>query len=165
MPSFDVVSKLSLHEVENAVSQAQKELTTRYDFQGTQSSVTLGADKGSALLQSSSEERLSAAYEVLLTRLAKRGVSLRSIEPGKVEHGGLNVVRQNVVFRQGIPAEKAKELIALLKREKRKVTASIQGDQLRVSGKNRDDLQDAIALMRGEQDRLQLELQFTNFRD
>lgn len=165
MPSFDVVSKLDFHEVENAVNQAHKELTTRYDFQGTKTQVTLAADRQSIQLQSNSKERLEAAYEVVLAKLAKRGVPLLAVQPGKQEQVGLGMMKQTLTFQQGIPVEKSKELIALLKEHKLKVQGSIQGDQMRVTGKSRDELQQAIALFKANADKLKLEMQFTNFRD
>lgn len=165
MPSFDVVSKLDLHEIENAVNQAQKELTTRYDFQGTKTSVALAPDRQSINLQSSNKDRLEAAYEVLLAKLSKRGVSLMAVQAGKQEQAGLGVMKQAITFQQGIPVEKSKELVALVKEHKLKVQASIQGDQLRVTGKSRDELQGAIALFKQHADRLKVDMQFTNFRE
>lgn len=165
MPSFDVVSKLDLHEIENAVNQAHKELTTRYDFQGTKTSVALAPDRQSINLQSSTKERLEAAYEVLLAKLSKRGVSLMAVVGGKQEQAGLGVMKQTITFQQGIPVEKSKELVALVKEHKLKVQASIQGDQLRVTGKSRDELQAAIALFKQSADKLKVDMQFTNFRE
>jgi len=165
MPSFDVISKLDPHEIENAVNQAHKELTTRYDFQGTKTKVTLAPDRESIQLESNSKERLEAAYEALLAKLAKRGVPLLAVIPGKQEQVGLGMMKQTLTFQQGIPVEKSKELIALLKEHKLKVQASIQGDQLRVTGKKRDDLQEAIALFKANGDRIKVEMQFTNFRE
>ncbi|MBJ6760951.1 YajQ family cyclic di-GMP-binding protein [Myxococcaceae bacterium JPH2] len=165
MPSFDVVSKIDLAELDNAVNQAKKELSTRYDFQGTQADIVLAPDQTSLTVKANSEDRVQAAKEVLLTRLAKRGISLHTLEYGTVEKTGLHNVKQPIKLQQGIPVEKSKELIKLLKDSKLKVQASIQADQLRVTGKNRDDLQEAMALFRREQDRLKLDMQFTNFRD
>lgn len=165
MPSFDIVSKINLQELDNAVNQTKKEISTRYDFQGTHTEVTLAEDKASLLLKSESEGRLDAAYEVLQSKLVKRGISLRSVTREEMETASLGHVKQLVKLQQGIPVEKAKDLIKVLKESKLKVTASIQADQLRVTGKNRDDLQSAISLCRQQQDTLKLELQFTNFRD
>src|SRR5687767_9666510 len=142
MPSFDVVSKINLSELENAVNQAKKELVTRYDFQGTKTELTLAEDKQSVLLKSSTEDRLDVAYEMLLGKLAKRGISLRHLSREAKDKAALGMVKQLVKLQQGIPVEKAKELIRLLKDSKIKAQGSIQGDELRVSGKNRDDLQD-----------------------
>ena len=165
MPSFDVVSRVDLQEVDNAVNQARKEVTTRFDFQGTKTELTLAADRASVELKSINADRLDAAYELLLTKLAKRGVPLRSVQPGEVDSAALGTVKRTVTFQQGIPGEKAKELVALLKENKLKAQGAIQADQLRVTGKSRDELQRAIALFRSAQDRLKLELQFVNFRD
>ncbi len=165
MPSFDVVSKIDIAELDNAVNQTKKELSTRYDFQGAQADIVVAPDHTALTIKANSEERVQAAKEVLLTRLAKRGISLRALEFGDIEKTGLSNVKQPIKLQQGIPVEKSKELIKLLKDAKLKVQASIQADQLRVTGKSRDELQGAIALFRKEQDRLQLDMQFTNFRD
>jgi uncharacterized protein YajQ (UPF0234 family) len=165
MPSFDVVSKIDLAELDNAVNQAKKELSTRYDFQGSNVDVLLAPDKTSLTVKANSEDRVQAAKEVLLSKLAKRGISLLALEYEPIEKSGLSVVKQTIRLQQGIPVEKSKELVKLLKDSKMKVQGSIQGDQLRVSGKNKDDLQAAIALFRKEQERLKLDMQFTNFRD
>jgi uncharacterized protein YajQ (UPF0234 family) len=165
MPSFDAVSKVDVQELDNAVNQARKEITTRYDFQGTHTELTLAEDRTTVLLKSSTEDRVQVTYEVLLNKLAKRGVSLRSITRGPMDSAALGTVKQTISIQQGITVEKSKELIKLLKDSKLKVQGSIQGDQLRVSGKNKDDLQKAISLMRQKQDGLEVELQFTNFRD
>ena len=165
MPSFDVVSKIDLAELDNAVTQAKKELSTRYDFQGAQADLVIAPDHTSITVKANTEERVQAAKEVLLVKLAKRNISLRALEYGDIEKTGLHNVKQPIKLQQGIPVEKAKELVKLLKESKLKVQASIQADQLRVTGKNKDDLQAAMALFRKEQDRLKLDMQFTNFRD
>jgi len=165
MPSFDVVSKIDLAELDNAVNQAKKEITTRYDFQGAQADIVLAPDKTSLTVKANSEDRVQTAKEVLLGKLAKRGISLLALEYEPIEKTGLSNCKQLIKLQQGIPVEKSKELVKLLKESKIKVQGSIQADQLRVTGKNRDDLQEAIALFRKEQDRLQLDMQFTNFRD
>jgi cyclic-di-GMP-binding protein len=165
MPSFDVVSKVDLQEVDNAVNNARKEITTRFDFQGTKTELELAPDRASILLRSTAEQRLDAAYDVFLNKAVKRGLSARSIERGDIEKIGMGMVKQTVTVKQGIGMEKAKDLSKVIKDSKLKVQASIQGDQLRVTGKNRDDLQSAIALIKQQQERLQLDLQFINFRD
>jgi cyclic-di-GMP-binding protein len=165
MPSFDVVSKVDLQEVDNAVNNARKEITTRFDFQGTRTELTLNEDRTSILLKSNSEPKLDAAYEVFLNKAVKRGLSARAIERGDPEQIGMGLVKQTITVKQGISAEKAKDLVKVTKESKLKVQASIQADQLRVTGKNRDDLQEAIALLRQQQERLSLDLQFINFRD
>jgi len=165
MPSFDVVSKINLAELDNALNQTKKEIQTRYDFQGTQTEVTAAEEKTAIFLKSSSEGRLQAAYDVLQSKLVKRGVSLRCLDPQELEKTSLGVAKQTILLLQGINAEKAKELIRVLKDSKVKVQGSIQGDQLRVSGKNKDDLQAAIKLLREQMDKVKLDLQFVNFRD
>lgn len=165
MPSFDVVSKVDLQEVDNAVNNARKEITTRFDFQGTKTDIELGPDRSTILLRSTAEQRLDAAYDVFLNKAVKRGLSARNIERGDVDKAGMGIVKQTVTVKQGINQEKAKDLVKVLKDSKMKVQASIQADQLRVTGKNRDDLQAAIALLKQQQERIQLDLQFINFRD
>jgi cyclic-di-GMP-binding protein len=165
MPSFDVVSKLNLQELDNAVQQTRKELLNRYDFQGTNTEVKLEDDQRTILIRTKDEQRAEAVRQVLLARLAKRNVSLRSLEIGKLESTGLGMVKQTLSLQQGIPVEKAKELIKVLKDSKLKAQASIQGDEMRVTGKNKDDLQAVIALFRSKQDEVKVDLQFTNFRD
>ncbi|NMO15827.1 YajQ family cyclic di-GMP-binding protein [Pyxidicoccus fallax] len=165
MPSFDVVSKIDIAELDNAVNQTKKEISTRYDFQGAQADVVLAPDHTFITVKANSEDRVQTAKEVLLAKLAKRGISLHALEYGDIEKTGLHNVKQVIKLQQGIPVEKSKELVKLLKDSKMKVQGSIQSDQLRVTGKNKDDLQAAIALFRKEQDRLKLDMQFTNFRD
>ncbi len=159
--SFDVVCKVDLDEVKNAVSQAMKEIGQRYDFKGSISKIEL-KDEKILVLTSDDEVKLRAVIDVLQSKLHKRGVSIRSMVYGKVEPAAKGTVRQEVTIQQGIPQEKAKGLIKVLKDSKIKAQASIQGDQLRVSGKNRDDLQEVIALFKKEDQGL--DLQFTNYR-
>jgi uncharacterized protein YajQ (UPF0234 family) len=165
MPSFDVVSKINMQELDNALNQTRKEIGSRYDFQGTQTEVILAEDQASLQLKANSQGRLQAAYDVLQGKLVKRGISLRVLQPGTIDPAALGHVKQQIKLQQGIPIEKAKELIKALKDSKLKVQGSIQGDQLRITGKSRDDLQSAMALLREQQDKLQLDMQFTNFRD
>ena len=159
--SFDVVCTVDLDEVKNAVSQAMKEIGQRYDFKGSISKIEL-KDEKILVLTSDDEVKLRAVIDVLQSKLHKRGVSIRSMVYGKVEPAAKGTVRQEVTIQQGIPQEKAKGLIKVLKDSKIKAQASIQGDQLRVSGKNRDDLQEVIALFKKEDQGL--DLQFTNYR-
>ena len=159
--TFDVVSKVDLDEVKNAVNQAMKEIGQRFDFKGSVSKIEL-KDDAQLVLTSDDEVRLRAVIDVLQGKLVKRGVSIRSMEFGKVEPAAKGTARQEVKILQGIPAEKAKGLVKALKDSKIKVQAAIQGDQLRVSGKNKDDLQEAIALLKKNDQGL--DLQFTNFR-
>jgi len=159
--SFDVVSKVDMDEVKNAVSQAMKEIGQRFDFKGSVSKIELKDDKV-LTLSSDDEVKLKAVIDVLQTKLHKRGVSIRSMEYGKIQPATKGTVRQEITIQQGIPQEKAKGLIKAIKDSKIKVQASIQGDQLRVSGKSRDDLQEVIALFK--KDDQGLDLQFTNYR-
>jgi len=153
--SFDVVCKVDLDEVKNALAQAMKEIGQRYDFKGSVSKIELKDDKV-LVLTSDDEVKLKAVIDVLQTKLHKRGVSIRSMEYGKIEPASKGTVRQDVTINQGIPIEKAKGLIKAVKDAKIKVQASIQGDQLRVSGKSRDDLQEVIALFKKDDQGLDL---------
>ena len=161
--SFDAVSKVDLAEVRNAVDQAMKEIGQRYDFKGSVSKIEV-KEQAALVLTSDDEVKLKAVVDVLQSKLHKRGVSIRSMEFGKVEPAAKGTVRQEVKINQGIPQEKAKALVASLKSSKIKVQAAIQADQLRVSGKDKDALQEAMALFRKEQDKLGIDLQFTNYR-
>jgi uncharacterized protein YajQ (UPF0234 family) len=163
MPSFDIVNQIDLQEVDNALNQASKEIAQRYDFKNTSTSVAFAEDRKSILIQANSEGRLQAAVDVLQSRLVKRGVSLKALTLGAMEPAAGGHVRQTATLQQGIPVEKGREIVKHLKESKLKVQTSIQGDQLRVSGKSRDELQSAIQLVR-EVD-VGLELQFVNFRD
>ncbi len=165
MPSFDVVSEVDMQELDNAVNNARKEIETRYDFRNTKTEINLGDDRKSVVLKSSSEDRLNAAVEVLDAKAIKRGISIRSFIAGKIEPAAGQTVRQVITVQQGSPQEKAKKIVARIKDSKLKVQAQIQGEQLRVTGKNKDDLQQAIALCRSMQDELALNMQFNNFRD
>jgi uncharacterized protein YajQ (UPF0234 family) len=159
--TFDVVSKVDMDEVKNAVAQATKEIGQRFDFKGSISRIEL-KDEGVLTLTSDDEVRLRAVIEVLQSKLVKRGVSIRAMEFGRIEAASKGSARQEVKILQGIAVEKAKGLVKTLKDSKLKVQASIQGDQLRVAGKNKDDLQDAMALLKKNDQGL--DLQFTNFR-
>ena len=165
MPSFDIVSKVSEPEVDNAFQQAKKEIDQRYDFKGTETTLAMlpPPEKG-IKLRSSTEPRLEAARHVLVEKLAKRGVALRGVKYGDLEHSG-KFVSQALTFVQGIEIEKAKAIVKAIKDSKLKVQGAIQGDSVRVSGKNRDDLQAAMQLARGKQDELKVDLMFENFRD
>lgn len=164
MPSFDVVSKVNLAELDNALQQAKKELESRYDFKGQKATIEKQPDN-SIFLKAVSEERVDALRELVLQKLARRGISLRNLDYGRIEASGHQAYKQTLKVIEGIPAEKAKKLAQAVRDSKIKVQASIQGDALRVTGKNRDDLQACIQLLRGQQDVLEVELQFNNFRD
>ncbi len=162
MPSFDVVSKIDMQEVDNAVNQSKKELATRYDFRGTETSIEQTPEPG-IVIRSSDKEHLSAAYKVLMEKMVKRNVSLKALDPKEPEPATKNTLRQLILLKQGISTEKGKELVKLIKDAKLKVQAQIQDEQVRVTGKNKDDLQATIRLLRGAD--VGLDLQFVNFRD
>jgi uncharacterized protein YajQ (UPF0234 family) len=162
MPSFDVVSEVDRQEVRNAVDQAQRELATRFDFKGTNSAIDQ-ADLA-LTMRSSTEDRLRAVRQVLEERLVKRGVSLKGLDYGKVEEAAGGTVRQGATLTVGISADKARELNAYIKKLGLKgIQSQTQGDQLRVSGKKRDDLQAVIAKLKDGD--FGIALQFNNFRD
>ncbi|MFO1518079.1 MAG: YajQ family cyclic di-GMP-binding protein [bacterium] len=161
MPSFDIVSELNRQEVDNAVNQANKEISTRYDFKHSKSEITL--DKEQLKLVSDDEHKMKAVIDVLQTKMVKRGVELNALEFGKVEPGAGGLVKCEVKLKSGIETEKAKEIVKALKDSKLKVNSQIQDKQVRVSGKSRDELQSAIAFVKGKD--FGLPLQFTNFRD
>jgi uncharacterized protein YajQ (UPF0234 family) len=158
--SFDVVSEVDLMEVSNAVQQAMKEIRQRFDFKGSVSDIAL--DKETLTLHSDDESRLKAVIDVLTTKLVKRGVSLKALEYGKIEPAAKGTVRQVVTIRRGIPAERAKEIVKFIKGTGIRVQAQIQESQVRVSGKNRDDLQAVIQSLKARD--FGLDLQFTNYR-
>ena len=160
--SFDIVSKVDVQEVRNAIDQAIKEIRQRFDLKDSKSEITLEEGDKEILLASANEYMLEAVKEILGQKLVKRGVSLKNVTWGKLEPAAGQSVRQKVSLQQGIPTEKAKEIVKLVKESKRKVQASIQGDNVRISGKDRDDLQAIIALLRGRD--LGVDLQFTNYR-
>jgi len=158
--SFDVVSTVDLQEVKNAIGQAMKEVVTRYDLKGTGSDISLQGEQ--IVVASSDEFKLKAVRDVLETRLVKRNVPLKALSFGTVEKALGGTTRQKVDLQKGIPSEKAREIVKLIKGTKLKVQAAIQGDQVRVSGKNKDDLQSVMRLLK-ETD-LGIDMQFTNYR-
>ncbi|MGB7265857.1 MAG: YajQ family cyclic di-GMP-binding protein, partial [Terracidiphilus sp.] len=148
-------------EVRNAIDQAMKEIRQRFDLKDTHSEVNMEGSE-SIQLASSNDYKLEAVKDILAQKLVKRGVSLKNLTYGKVEPAAGQSVRQKISLQQGIPVEKAKEIVRLVKDSKKKAQASIQGDVVRISGKDRDDLQAIIALLRGKD--FGVELQFTNYR-
>jgi uncharacterized protein YajQ (UPF0234 family) len=158
--SFDIVSSVDLQEVRNAVAQAEKEVATRYDLKKTGSKYEL-SDEGIGL-SAPDDFTLKAIREVLESRLVKRGVPLKALTYGAIEQALGGTVRQKAELQNGIPTDKAREIVKLVKGSKIKVQTAIQGDQLRVTGKNRDDLQSVIQLLK-ETD-LGIDMQFTNYR-
>ena len=162
MPSFDVVSEVDMQEVRNAVDQANREASTRFDFKGTDSSIEL-TDK-EVLLASSTEDRLRALYQVLQEKLVRREVSLKSFDAGKIEEGSRGSARQKLTIQAGISSDHAQKINKFLKDLGLKgVTSQTQGDPLRVTGKKRDDLQAVITACKAED--FGIPLQFNNFRD
>ncbi|MRR34336.1 YajQ family cyclic di-GMP-binding protein [bacterium] len=161
MPSFDIVSKVDMQEVDNAVNQAVKEIGQRYDFKGSKSEVTL--EKDSIKILADDDFRLKAIVDILQSKFIKRAISPKALQYGKAETASGGMVRQIVTIQQGISKEKGKEVVAVIKEAKLKVQGQIQDDQVRVTGKNRDDLQEAIRTLKGKD--LGIELQFVNFRD
>ena len=159
--SFDVVSKVDLQEVKNAIDQASKEVHTRFDLKDTKSTIQLEGDEN-IQLASASEYSLQAVIEILSQRMVKRGISLKNLEYEKIEPASNSSVRQKIKLVQGIPSEKAKIIVAAIKDSKKKAQASIQGDTVRVVSKDRDVLQEVMTLLRGKD--IGVELQFTNFR-
>ncbi len=158
--SFDIVSTVDMQEVRNAIAQSGKELVTRYDLKNSGSKVDLV--DGAIVLTAPDDYKLKAVRDVLEGRLVKRGIPLKALTFGTVEQALGGTTRQKVELQNGIPTEKAREIVKLVKGSKRKVQTAIQGDQLRVTGKNRDDLQAVIELLK-ETD-LGIDMQFTNYR-
>ncbi len=158
--SFDIVCKIDMQEVTNALDQARREIETRYDLKGSKNEVT--QEKNEITITSADEMKLKAVVDILQSRLHKRGVPLKALTYGTVETASGGTLRQKITLQQGIPVEKAREIVRLIKDSKVRVQAAIQEDQVRVAGKNRDDLQKIIALVK-EKD-LGIALQFTNYR-
>ena len=147
--TFDIVSKIDLQEVSNAIQQAMKEVTTRFDLKDSKSNIEMEG-KDAIVLHSADDYKLKAVNDILQQKLVKRGVSLKGLTYGPVEPAAGGTVKQKITMQQGIPIEKAREIVKLVKDSKKKVQASIQGDLVRVSGKDRDTLQEIIALLRSQ---------------
>ncbi len=158
--SFDIACKIDMQEVTNALDQARREIETRYDLKGSKNELTL--EKTDITVTAADDMKLKAVVDILQSRLHKRGVPLKALTYGTVEQASGGVLRQKISLQQGIPIEKAREIVRVIKDTKLKVQAAIQADQVRVSGKNRDDLQKVIALLRDKD--LGIALQFTNYR-
>lgn len=161
MPSFDIVSEVNSMEIENAVNQAKKELANRFDFKGSKAEIVL--EKHEIKLTAEDKFKITALEEMVLGKLAKRDVSLKNIERLDPDISPLGHARQIIKIKNGIESEVAKDITAFIRASKIKVTAQIQGQEVRVNGKNRDDLQAAIAALRGHD--FPVALQFQNFRD
>jgi uncharacterized protein YajQ (UPF0234 family) len=159
--TFDIVSKVDLQEVSNAIQNALKEVHTRFDLKNTKSDIQIEG-KEAIVLSSADEYKLKAVNDILQSKLVKRGVPLKALSYKEIETAAGSTVRQRITMQQGIPTEKAKEIVRIIKDSKKKVQASIQGDMVRVSGKDRDALQEIIALLR--QRDFGIDMQFTNYR-
>lgn len=159
--TFDIVSKVDLQEVSNAIQNALKEVHTRFDLKDSKSDIQMEG-KDAIILSSVDEYKLKAVNDILQSKLVKRNVPIKSLTYGTVEAAAGSTVRQKVTMQQGIPTEKAKEIVKVIKDSKKKVQASIQGDTVRVSGKDRDALQETIALLKGRD--FGIDMQFTNYR-
>jgi uncharacterized protein YajQ (UPF0234 family) len=160
--TFDVVSKIELPEVSNAIQQALKEILQRYDLKNSRSSIELIEKENKILLQSQDEFKLKAVVEILEQKMVRRKVPLKGLTYGPVTPAAGSTVRQEISLQQGIPIEKAREIVRTIKDSKKKVQASIQGDFVRVAGKDRDVLQDVIQLLRASD--FGIDMQFTNYR-
>jgi cyclic-di-GMP-binding protein len=158
--SFDIACKIDLQEVDNAVNQARREIETRYDLKGSKNEIAY--DKAQLTVLSADEMKLRAVIDILQSKLHKRGVPLKALSFGNVESAAGGAVRQRIALQQGIPPDKAREIVRLIKDTKLKVQAAIQEDQVRVSGKNKDDLQKIIGIIRDRD--LGIAVQFTNYR-
>jgi uncharacterized protein YajQ (UPF0234 family) len=158
--SFDIVCKIEMQEVTNALDQARREVETRYDLKGTRNEIAL--EKTDIVVTTADEMKLKAVVDILQSKLHKRGVPLKALSYGKVEAAAGSTFRQRIGLQQGIPIEKAREIVRLVKDTKLRVQAAIQDQQVRVTGKNKDDLQKIIALLR--QNDLGIAVQFTNYR-
>ncbi len=158
--SFDIVSKIEMQEIDNTVNQTLSEVKTRYDFKGTKTEIKL--EDETLMIISDDEYRLNSVTDILMQKAHKRGISPKAFDLGKIENASGNTVRQKVKLRQGVDAENAKKINIAIRDSKIKVKTQIQGDQIRVSGKDRDELQSIIQLIRSLD--LPIELQFINFR-
>ena len=160
MPTFDIISKFDTHEVKNAIDQANKEVATRFDFKGSNSSFELTDDK--LVMISESAFQLQQMFSVVCSKLSRRGVDVGCMEVGDAKGSG-KMMRQEITLKQGLDTLLAKKIVKLIKDKKLKVQAAIQGDKVRVTGKKRDDLQEVIQMLRDE--KLEMPLQYDNFRD
>ena len=161
--SFDVTTGVDLQEVDNAVNQAQKEIGQRYDFKGSPVTIQLNRDEGNIALTAENDYKMNAVWEVLQSKLIKRSVSVKNLDPGDIKPAGGDTVRQVIGLKLALDGDTAKKVAAAIKDAKlKKVQAAIQGDQVRVSSPSRDDLQEAISLLRGKD--FGVELKFGNYR-
>ena len=163
MPSFDVTSVVDLQEVDNAVNQAKKELSQRFDFKGSKASIDLKQKELSITLIADNNFKLDAVWEILQTRLVRRGVPVKNLKPGELQQIAGALVRKDVALQQGIPTEAAKSIAKFIKDRKLKAQANIQADQVRITSGSRDELQNVIRLLKEED--FGVELQFGNYRE
>jgi len=164
MHSFDIVCKIDLQELDNAIQQARREVQTRYDFKGSKTSIEFRDKEHTVVLTTESDFRLKAVLDILQSKMVKRGISLKAITLGKSEPAAGGMVRQTITLQQGIPIEKAREIVKRIKNSKRKVQAAIQAEQVRVSGKSIDELQAIIQMLKAADD-LGIYMQFVNMRE
>lgn len=162
MPSFDICVKVNFQEVDNAINQAQKELAQRYDFKGSKSKIEWDK-KAEITLIADDDYKLKALVDIVQSKMIKRGLSIKNLKMGTAEPAFEGTIRQKMTLQNGIPSEKAKELIKLIKDSKMKVQSQVQDEQVRVTGKKRDDLQEVIGLVR--QAPIEMDVTFENFRD
>lgn len=160
MPSFDIISEYDKHEAKNAIDQANKEVSTRFDFKGSESTFELNEDK--LVMISESVFQLQQMFSIVCSKLSRRGIDISCMETGDAKGSG-KMMRQEITLKQGLDSVLAKKIIKLIKDKKLKVQAAIQGDKVRVTGKKRDDLQEVIQMLRDE--KLEMPLQFDNFRE
>ena len=160
MPAFDIVSEYDSHEASNAVDQANREIDTRFDFRG--SNATFSLDEQTILMESDNEFQLQQMLDILNNKLVKRGIDVACLDVGEAEQRGQRA-RQNITLKEGIDQLTAKKIVKIVKENKMKVQAAIQGEKVRITGKKRDDLQAVMAMLREE--KLEVPLQFNNFRD
>lgn len=161
MPSFDVVSQVDPQEVDNAVNQTRKEVVQRYDFKGTKTEITLDPERIQVI--SDDDFKVKAVVDILQSKLVRRGIALKALVYGKIEPAAGGLAKQSITVQQGIETDKARQIVKIVKDSKLKVQSQIQGDQVRLSGKKRDDLQAAIQLLKAQD--LDLPLQFINYRE
>jgi len=159
--SFDIVSKIDLQEVANAIQQAMKEVSTRFDLKDSKSQIAMEGHEG-IILHSADEFKMKAVNDVFQQKLVKRGVPLKGLTYGALEPAASSTVKQKITLQQGVPIEKARDIVKLIKNSKKKAQASIQGDLVRVSSKDRDTLQEVIAMVKAQD--FGIDLQFTNYR-
>jgi cyclic-di-GMP-binding protein len=163
MPSFDVVSRVDMQEMDNAINQVKKEISTRYDFRGSKTQVDLDRKEGHITVLTEDEMKVRAVQEMLLSKVVKRAIDPEALDFGKAEKAGGDMLRQQIEITNGIDTDTARKVVKLIKDSKIRVQAAIQGEEVRISGKQRDDLQAVIALLKESE--LGLPLQFVNYRE